>query len=758
MMPALFSKETHLVEVTVVYVRFWGTRGSIAAPGPGTARYGGNTSCVEVRGGDGTVIVLDCGTGARELGLDLVRRGALRVNLFIGHTHWDHIQGFPFFVPAFVEGVELNIFAPPGFQRGLEEAMAGQMEYSYFPVKLRDLRSRLHFTELEEGFFRVGDLLVETQYLNHTAPTIAYKISGAGGTLAYVTDHEPFWPGTGPAFEHPGDQGHVTFLRGADLVIHDAQYTAEEYPSRVGWGHSTIEYATAVARAAGVRRLALFHHDPGHDDDEIERLEARARDAAPDLEVFAAREGLELEVRGAAGAPPIASSSALSRRPIAGGRVLIVSPNDADVASIEELLAIDDLDIVPVVSGRAALARCAEIAPDVAIVDSRLPDGDGAALAGQLASLGARPMPVLVLAEPGQAAAVGASGASDWLAKPFSPPMLHARVRAWLSRSLAAAPVPDARPVGARAAPAPGAAVPATADHAAQLGDMPLFRELTAPMRERLVDGATVHAYGPGQVIIAEGEVDDRVFVVLAGRVRIIESMPETLTDAVLGGLGEGEIFGELSILTARPRSATALAVERTRCLALQQVRFAEALEASPGLTLALLRVVARRLIEADRRLARYAPDALTGLSSRRALQDQYRRLATNARRRKAGVLLIVLDVLRLRAINEGFGYAAGDEMLRTVADAIRETTRLTDLVARCGADEFAVLAIDAGPREAELLMGRIAERLAQLTHHRLPSAIVRLSVGVASREEAPESVDELFRDADEDMRRGRVI
>src|SRR5262245_11799761 len=745
-----------MIGILAMHVRFWGTRGSIAAPGPGTARYGGNTSCVEVQGDDGTVIVLDCGTGARALGLDLVRRGgALRVNLLIGHPHWDHIQGFPFFVPAFVEGVDLNIYAPTGFQRGLEEAMAGQMEYSYFPVKLRDLRSRLHFTELEEGFFRVGDMLVETQYLNHTAPTIAYKISGAAGTLAYVTDHEPFWIGRGREFEHPGDQAHVAFLRGADLVIHDAQYTEEEYPSRVGWGHSTIEYATAVARAAGVRRLALFHHGPGRDDAEMERLEQRAQRGAGDgLEVFAAREGVTLEVRGVPGASPVALGSALSRRPIAGGRVLLVSPSDGDVASIEELLAIDELQITAVVNGRAALTRCADLSPDVAIVDAQLPDGDGVALASQLAAAAGRPLPVLVLMDQGRTAPVGAT---DWLAKPFSPPMLHARVRAWLSRSAAAGPV-DSRPAGARTASVPGVAVAATADHAALLGDIPLFRSLSVEERVRLIEGATEHAYGPGQIVIGEGEMDDRVFVILSGRVRIIESMPEALTEAVLGGLGEGEIFGELSILTDRPRSATAMAVERTRCLALQHDRFTEALVASPGLTLALLRVVARRLIEADLRLARYAPDALTGLASRRALQDQYRRMASGARRRKTGVLLIIFDVLHLRLINDRFGYPAGDEVLRTVADALRETTRLTDLVARCGADEFAVLALDAGMREAQLLTTRISERLAALCAQRIPTATIQLSIGVASREDPPDSIDDLFRDADKDMRRGRVI
>src|SRR5438093_470912 len=220
------------------------------------------------------------GTGARELGLHLVRTvpQPMRLHLFIGHTHWDHIQGFPFFVPAFLPGAELNVYAPVGFQRSLEDAMAGQMEYAYFPVKLRELRSRIHYTELDEGFLRVGDVLVETQYLNHTAPTIAYRLSSGGATVAYMTDHEPFWSVPGRLWRHPGDERHIAFMRGADLVIHDAQYTEEEYRDKVGWGHSPLEYAVDVALAAGARRLALFHHDPGHDDADVDRLEALARE------------------------------------------------------------------------------------------------------------------------------------------------------------------------------------------------------------------------------------------------------------------------------------------------------------------------------------------------------------------------------------------------------------------------------------------------------------------------------------------------
>jgi phosphoribosyl 1,2-cyclic phosphodiesterase len=156
-------------------VRFWGTRGSIPTPGDRTVFFGGNTSCVEVRPSDSTVLIFDCSTGMRELGMELLRskKEIGRIYLLIGHTHWDHIQGFPFFSPAFLPHVELNICAPSGFQHSLEEAIAGQMQYSYFPVKLQDLSSRIYYHGLGEGFLRIGEFLVETRYLNHTAPTIA---------------------------------------------------------------------------------------------------------------------------------------------------------------------------------------------------------------------------------------------------------------------------------------------------------------------------------------------------------------------------------------------------------------------------------------------------------------------------------------------------------------------------------------------------------------------------------------------------------
>src|SRR3989454_5512641 len=430
-----------MIRVSFMQVRFWGTRGSIAAPGPKTARYGGNTSCVEVRASDGTVIILDCGTGARELGLHLAQTmpQPMRLHLFIGHTHWDHIQGFPFFVPAFLPGSELNIYAPIGFQRGLEEAMAGQMEYSYFPVKMRDLRSRIHFTELDEGFFRVGDVLVETQFMNHTAPTVAYRMTSDGATIVYATDHEPFWNASGRVSQHPGDERHIAFLKGANLVIHDAQYTEEEYRDKVGWGHSSLEYAVDVALAAGVERLVLFHHDPAHDDAILEQMETAARAQVARrgqaLDVLAAREGLELRVRGSGAAPDVAEASALQHRQIAGGRVLVISANENE---IEEILGEDGLQFLRQSDMNAALARGAELLPDIAIIDREALDGD-AGLAALRERLGRRNLPIIVLADstiPSDAVYRGEASSTDYLAKPFSPPMLRARVRAWLAPTL----------------------------------------------------------------------------------------------------------------------------------------------------------------------------------------------------------------------------------------------------------------------------------------------------------------------------------
>jgi phosphoribosyl 1,2-cyclic phosphodiesterase len=428
-----------------MYVRFWGTRGSIATPGPQTAHYGGNTSCVEVRADDGTLMILDCGTGARELGLHLLRSGQrpLRLHLLIGHTHWDHIQGFPFFDPVFLPDTELNLYAPRNFQHSLEEVLAGQMQAPYFPVKFHDLRSCIRYTELEEECFRLGEVLVETQYLNHTAPTIAYRLSSGGASVAYVTDHEPFWNAAGQVFHHPGDQRHIDFLKGTDLIIHDAQYTQEEYRRKMSWGHSTIEYATDVAVAAGASRLALFHHDPSHDDATIRRIEKAAHDRIAThggaLEVFAAAEGLELEVCDHGRAPTVVERLAPQRRSLAGRRVMVVSADASHIIAAIHALAEDGIMLMYAADGRTALAQAPAIAPDLVIIDQRLPDRDGATIIRSLrARIGQHDLPIILLANGPMLESLlchGTPTAIDYLATPFKPPMLRAHVRAWLIRT-----------------------------------------------------------------------------------------------------------------------------------------------------------------------------------------------------------------------------------------------------------------------------------------------------------------------------------
>src|SRR6478672_4140384 len=253
-------------------IRFWGTRGSIPKAGPSTVRYGGNTSCIEVRTDAGTLLVLDCGTGAHALGLSLVKEGPkpLRGHLLIGHTHWDHIQGFPFFAPLFVKGNEWDIYAPAGLGTHLRDTLAGQMQYTYFPLSLSELGATLRYHELSEGTFAIGDVRVTARYMNHPALTLGYRLEVGGACVVYATDHEPYEHALAmpdhkhkPARpDHREEQAHVDFLSGADLVIHDAQYTAHEYPQKVGWGHSTVEYVVETAILAGAKKLALFHHDP----------------------------------------------------------------------------------------------------------------------------------------------------------------------------------------------------------------------------------------------------------------------------------------------------------------------------------------------------------------------------------------------------------------------------------------------------------------------------------------------------------------
>ena len=269
-------------------VTFWGVRGTVPCPAPSHMGYGGNTSCVEVRAGD-RHIVIDAGTGIRLLGKRLLKDGATGATLLLSHTHLDHISGFPFFAPAYAKGFRLRIVS--GHLSGnpsIEAVMARQMERPLFPVPLRTLGGDIRFEEITAGDrFELGGsdpdggVRVRTAALNHPDGATGYRIEHQGRSVAYVTDteHVPGQP----------DRNVLDLIAGADLVLYDSTYTEEEWRSRVGWGHSTWAEGVRLARAAGVGRLALFHHDPDHDDEAMAALERAAQAAFPNC--FAAREG-----------------------------------------------------------------------------------------------------------------------------------------------------------------------------------------------------------------------------------------------------------------------------------------------------------------------------------------------------------------------------------------------------------------------------------------------------------------------------------
>jgi diguanylate cyclase (GGDEF)-like protein len=740
-------------------VRFWGTRGSIPTPGPRTAFFGGNTSCVEVRPSDGSLLIFDCGTGIRELGLNLLRtrESVTRMSLLIGHTHWDHIQGFPFFPLIFNSDIELNIYAPIGFQRSLQEAIAGQMQYSYFPVKLQDLSSRIYYTELGEGFFRIGEVLVETRYLNHTAPTIAYRLTDGTTTVAYVTDHEPFWSVPGPVFLHPGDRQHVEFLKDCDLIIHDAQYTAEEYQTKRSWGHSSIEYATDVAVAAKAARLALFHHDPSHDDESIRKIENGAREraaaAGSDIEVFSAAEGHELEFTGRGAVFASAKGvSALEPDSESGGRVLLLFDNPEELADIKTSLREESCIITATSDVRSAETIVVQSCPDIVIMGMGIRGGVAHNIEALRNASGNPELPVLLIAEgrdSNENSIIFQDVATDCMARPLSAPMLRTRMRAWRFRNRAAAG--EVSGPDRVESPKEAAALPQfTTDNF--LATSSMFGSLTHSELVQLVGSGTERVYSAGSEIIRQGGKSDGTYVVLSGRVRVVEEMSERGMDFVLGEFGAGEVFGELGVLQNYPRSATVMAVEETRCLRIPGSDFLTALENSTQLSLALCHTLGDRLDKTDELLARHAPDALTRLPSRLAFRELYSRLAGSARRRKAAVLLFAIDVLQLKRINDEYGYQSGDAALRAVADALLACFGEIALIARYGGDEFAVLIPDYAGERADQLISDFRGQLHRFAVHRSLPFSVHCSIGYAASQTPPDLVDELLREADQDM------
>jgi phosphoribosyl 1,2-cyclic phosphodiesterase len=291
-------------------IRFWGVRGSIPSPGPKTVRYGGNTTCIEVETDDGQTIILDAGTGIHPLALSLLKKMPTSCSIFLSHTHWDHIQGLPFFVPIFMPMNTIRIYGAfdPVLQRDIRDVLSRQMEYCYFPVREAELKADLQYCSLSEGqTLEIGSARVTNIMMNHTVITFGYRIDCGGKSVFFTGDNEILYniyrPGDDYYDEYEGLIAQknailADFIRGVDVLIADSAYTEQEYTAKKGWGHGTYDQCIALAQKAGVKALYLTHHEPQRSDEELDKihdlLKGKFADATVTPPFFIAREGLEI--------------------------------------------------------------------------------------------------------------------------------------------------------------------------------------------------------------------------------------------------------------------------------------------------------------------------------------------------------------------------------------------------------------------------------------------------------------------------------
>ena len=421
-------------------------------------RYGGNTSCVQVTAPDGSLVVIDCGSGAFDLGRALKADpdAPMRGSLLISHTHWDHIQGFPFFAPLFDKNWRWNIYGPAGLGESLRDTLAGQMQYSYFPVTLNDLGAKIHFHDLMEGEFKIGGITVTTRYLNHPVLTLGYRLEMDGMAIVYACDHEPHgWNALEPDVIHELDRRHSAFFDEADLVIHDSQFTDDEYKARKGWGHSPVGYVSRMCQLAGVRKLAFTHHDMGRTDSALDGILLAAREdlksAGSVMEIFSAADGQSVEVTPVPHVPkPMVSPhiSASLAPAMKKSSVLIGVADQRTSELLSEAASVGGAQITRAPDAATTLQLARSSPPTLLIVDEHLPGMDGLDVFKSLqadADPRLREMSLMVVTDREPSHAADEVAVTKWLIKPFSVQYARAHIQAALLRCACrwlSAPIP----------------------------------------------------------------------------------------------------------------------------------------------------------------------------------------------------------------------------------------------------------------------------------------------------------------------------
>jgi CheY-like chemotaxis protein/phosphoribosyl 1,2-cyclic phosphodiesterase len=377
--------------------------------------------------------------------------------ILLSHTHWDHIQGFPFFAPAFVPGSTLTVCGPEGSARSLPEVLAGQMEYTYFPVELGQLAAKINYVDLREGSYEIEGLRIRTQYLNHPAIALGYRVEADDLGVAYLCDHEPYsntlWGGNGrpvtiDSIVHVNDRRHAAFMMSADVVIHDAQYTPEEYGEKKNWGHSTYEYVVQLAMTANVRKLFLTHHDPSHDDTFVAGIEKRAqalvKAAGSPMQVTCAFEGCTEDLQSNPhGAHQAETLDADTAHVDSSSLTVLVVDDDEDLRLLaSRVLTKIGYTVLEASGGVEGLEMIKKSRPDLVLLDLAMPAPGGVEV---LRAIRSNPdlanLAVIVMTASGDEATTRESfeaGATDFVTKPFTPPQLNARVRTCFARSTAA--------------------------------------------------------------------------------------------------------------------------------------------------------------------------------------------------------------------------------------------------------------------------------------------------------------------------------